>query len=227
MAARKMCALVQAHLTTANQSEICEAYPASVMATRKIRALVQAHDTDCYRNGENMIQELQVGVITQTHGIRGEVKVFPTTDDVNRFKKLKEVTLDNGKERLVLEIEGVKFFKQYVILKFKGLDSINDIEKYKRAKLLVNRENAVRLRKNEYFIADLIGMEVMTDEGRRLGTLKDVLLTGANDVYVVERENGVEVLLPAIKECILEVDMEKGCMTVHVLDGLLEEDKVE
>lgn len=174
-----------------------------------------------------MIQELQVGVITQTHGIKGEVKVFPTTDDVNRFKKLKEVTLDNGKERLVLEIEGVKFFKQYVILKFKGLDSINDIEKYKRAKLLVNRENAVRLRKNEYFIADLIGMEVMTDEGRRLGTLKDVLLTGANDVYVVERENGAEVLLPAIKECILEVDMEKGCMTVHVLDGLLEEDKVE
>lgn len=174
-----------------------------------------------------MIQELQVGVITQTHGIRGEVKVFPTTDDVNRFKKLKEVTLDNGKERLVLEIEGVKFFKQYVILKFKGLDSINDIEKYKRAKLLVNRENAVRLRKNEYFIADLIGMEVMTDEGRRLGTLKDVLLTGANDVYVVERENGAEVLLPAIKECILEVDMEKGCMIVHVLDGLLEEDKVE
>lgn len=197
------------------------------MATRKMCALVQAHDTDCYRNGENMIQELQVGVITQTHGIRGEVKVFPTTDDVNRFKKLKEVTLDNEKERLVLEIEGVKFFKQYVILKFKGLDSINDIEKYKRAKLLVNRENAVRLRKNEYFIADLIGMEVMTDEGRRLGTLKDVLLTGANDVYVVERENGVEVLLPAIKECILEVDMEKGCMTVHVLDGLLEEDKVE
>ena len=182
---------------------------------------------DRYRNGENMIQELQVGVITQTHGIRGEVKVFPTTDDVNRFKKLKEVTLDNGKERLVLEIEGVKFFKQYVILKFKGLDSINDIEKYKRAKLLVNRENAVRLRKNEYFIADLIGMEVMTDEGRRLGTLKDVLLTGANDVYVVECENGAEVLLPAIKECILEVDMEKGCMTVHVLDGLLEEDKVE
>lgn len=227
MATRKIRALVQAYLTTANQSEICEVYPASVMATRKMCALVQAHDTDCYRNGENMIQELQVGVITQTHGIRGEVKVFPTTDDVNRFKKLKEVTLDNGKERLVLEIEGVKFFKQYVILKFKGLDSINDIEKYKRAKLLVNRENAVRLRKNEYFIADLIGMEVMTDEGRRLGTLKDVLLTGANDVYVVERENGVEVLLPAIKECILEVDMEKGCMTVHVLDGLLEEDKVE
>ncbi len=227
MATRKIRALVQAYLTTANQSEICEVYPASVMATRKMCALVQAHDTDCYRNGENMIQELQVGVITQTHGIKGEVKVFPTTDDVNRFKKLKEVTLDNGKERLVLEIEGVKFFKQYVILKFKGLDSINDIEKYKRAKLLVNRENAVRLRKNEYFIADLIGMEVMTDEGRRLGTLKDVLLTGANDVYVVERENGAEVLLPAIKECILEVDMEKGCMTVHVLDGLLEEDKVE
>ena len=176
---------------------------------------------DRYRNGENMIQELQVGVITQTHGIRGEVKVFPTTDDVNRFKKLKEVTLDNGKERLVLEIEGVKFFKQYVILKFKGLDSINDIEKYKRAKLLVNRENAVRLRKDEYFIADLIGMEVLTEEGERLGTLKDVLLTGANDVYVVERENGAEVLLPAIKECILKVDVEGEQLTFHLMEGLL------
>ena len=103
-----------------------------------------------------MLQELQVGVITQTHGIRGEVKVFPTTDDVNRFKKLKEVMLDTGKERLTMEIESVKFFKQYVILKFRGYDSINDIEKYKRAKLLVTRDKAVKLKKDEYFIADLI-----------------------------------------------------------------------
>ena len=169
-----------------------------------------------------MLQELQVGVITQTHGIRGEVKVFPTTDDVNRFKKLKEVMLDTGKERLTMEIESVKFFKQYVILKFRGYDSINDIEKYKRAKLLVTRDKAVKLKKDEYFIADLIGLKVVTEDGESFSTLKDVLATGANDVYVVERPDASEVLLPAIKECILNVDMEQGCISVHIMDGLLD-----
>ncbi|MBO5209497.1 MAG: 16S rRNA processing protein RimM [Lachnospiraceae bacterium] len=168
-----------------------------------------------------MIDELQVGVITQTHGIRGEVKVFPTTDDVNRFKKLKEVILDSGKERLTLTIEGVKFFKQFVILKFKDYDSINDIEKYKNAKLLVTREKAVKLKKDEYFIADLIGMKVVTEDGAVFGTLKDVLETGANDVYIIEMENEQEVLIPAIKECILKVDMDEMVMTIHLMDGLL------
>ncbi len=168
-----------------------------------------------------MISELQVGVITQTHGIRGEVKVFPTTDDAGRFKKLKEVIVETEKERLTMEIEGVKFFKQYAILKFKGFDSINDMEKYKGAKLLVSREKAVRLKKDEYFVADLIGMQVVTEDGAPLGNLKNVLETGANDVYVVEMEEGKEALLPAIKECILKIDMEKAVMTVHIMDGLL------
>lgn len=169
-----------------------------------------------------MIQELQVGVITQTHGIRGEVKVFPTTDDAARFKKLKEVILDTGKERLNMEIESVKFFKQYVIIKFKGYDSINDVEKYKTGKLLVTREKAVKLTKNEYFIADLIGLQVVTDEGEPFGVLKDVLATGANDVYVVTRPDQSEVLLPAIRECIRNIDMEQSSMTVHIMDGLLD-----
>lgn len=108
--------------------------------------------------------EPQVGVITQTHGIRGEVKVFPTTDDANRFKKLKEVTLDTGRERISMEIEGVKFFKQFVIVKFKGYDSINDVEKYKQGKLMVTRDKAVKLQKDEYFVADLIGALVVTEE---------------------------------------------------------------
>lgn len=164
--------------------------------------------------------ELQVGVITQTHGIRGEVKVFPTTDDANRFKKLKEVILDTGRERLTLEIEGVKFFKQFVILKFKGYDSINDMEKYKQGKLLVTRDKAVRLKKDEYFVADMIGMRVVTDEGEDFGILKEVLATGANDVYVVSRE-GKEVLLPAIKECVKNIDIDGQVMEIHVMDGLL------
>ena len=167
-----------------------------------------------------MVSELQVGVITQTHGIKGEVKVFPTTDDANRFKKLKEVIMDNGRERLNLEIEGVKFFKQYAILKFKGFDSINDIEKYKSAKLYIKREQAVPLKKDEYFIADLIDMEVVTEDEEHFGVVKDVLVTGANDVYIVTRDDGTEVLLPAIKECIRNIDMEQGRITVHIMDGL-------
>ncbi len=169
-----------------------------------------------------MVNELQVGVITQTHGIKGEVKVFPTTDDVNRFKKLKSVILDNGKQRFAMELEGVKFFKQYAIIKFKGYDSINDIEKYKGAKLFVPRENAVKLKKDEYFIADLLGMQVVTETGEAFGTLEDVIQTGANDVYVVKREDGSKVLLPAIRECILKIDMEQNVMTVHIMDGLLD-----
>ena len=111
---------------------------------------------------------LQVGVITQTHGVRGEVKVFPTTDDVQRFKKLKQVILDTGKAQLPLEIQNVKFFKQFVIVKFKGIDDINDIEKYKRCPLLVTREHAVKLEEDEYFIADMIGMEIVTEERRNI-----------------------------------------------------------
>ena len=165
---------------------------------------------------------LQVGIITSTHGVRGEVKVYPTTDDPRRFRRLKEVVLDTGREKLNLEIEGVKFFKQFVILKFKGLDNINDIEKYRQKSLYVTRKNTVRLQRDEYFIADLIGLKVQDEDGTELGTVKDVIETGANDVYEVEMADGRSLLLPAIKQCILNVDVENGMMQVHVLEGLLD-----
>ena len=168
-----------------------------------------------------MEQLLQVGVISSTYGVRGEVKVFPTTDDVKRFKKLKKVILDTGKEQLPLEIEGVKFFKQFVILKFRGIDNINDIEKYKGKSLLVDREHAVKLKKDEYFIADMIGMDVFTEDGELFGALKDVMETGANDVYIIEMSDGKEVLVPAIKQCILDVDIENRKMVIHLLEGLV------
>ena len=169
-----------------------------------------------------METKLQVGVISSTHGVRGEVKVFPTTDDMKRFKRLKEVILDTGKEEIVLEIEGVKFFKQFVILKFKGYDNINDIEKYKGKSLLVTRENAVRLRKDEYFIADLQGLTVVDENDKVIGTLRDVMETGANDVYIIDMTDGRELLIPAIKECVLQVDMEAGKMQIHLMDGLMD-----
>ncbi len=169
-----------------------------------------------------MVEFLRVGTIASTHGIRGEVKVFPTTDDVKRFKKLKHCFLDTGKERIPLEVESVKFFKQFAILKFKDYDNINDVEKYKGKDLLVDRANAVKLQKDEYFIADLIGLKVVTDEGKDFGTLKDVLQTGANDVYVIEGTDGKEYLFPVIRECVLEVSLEKGIVTVHIMPGLLD-----
>ncbi len=170
-----------------------------------------------------MDELFQVGIITSTHGVRGEVKVYPTTDDVRRFKRLKEVILDTGKEKLTLEVECCKFFKQMVILKFKGIDTLNDVEKYRQKSLYVTRANAVRLSKDEYFIADLIGITVYNEDNTELGTLDDVMTTGANDVYVIKLTDGRELLLPAIKQCILNVDIAAGSMQVHILDGLLEE----
>ena len=164
---------------------------------------------------------LKVGVITTTHGVRGEVKVYPTTDEPERFLDLEYVLLDTGKELRRLDIKNVRFFKNLVILKFDGIDNINDIEKYKRCSLYVTREHAVPLEEDEYFIADMIGMEVCTEDGNIFGTLKDVIETGANDVYVIENAEHGEVLVPAIKECIRSVDIEKGQMMIHLMDGLI------
>ena len=163
---------------------------------------------------------LRVGVITTTHGVRGEVKVFPTTDDPQRFKKLKNVILDDGKKQLDLEITSVKFFKNLVILKFKGLDNINDVEKFKQAELLVTRDNAIKLKPGEYFIADLIGLQGVSDEGEDLGELTDVIQTGANDVYVFSKEGVEDLLVPKIPQCIKEINLDEGRVLVHLLPGL-------
>jgi len=167
-----------------------------------------------------MEQLFRVGVISSTHGLKGEVKVYPTTDDENKFNKLDYVILDTGKEQINLEIQQVRFFKKMTILKFKGIDNINDIEKYKGRPLFVTREHAVTLEDNEYYIPDLIDIEVFSDDGKR-GKLKDVILTGANDVYVVEFDDVGEVLIPAIKDCILKVDIEKRRIDVHLMEGLV------
>lgn len=169
-----------------------------------------------------MEKRLQAGVITSTHGIRGEVKVFPTTDDAQYFRELKKVYLDTGKEQIPLEIEHVKFFKQFAILKFKGIDNINDIEKYKGKSLMIDREDASPLGEDEYYIGDMIGMDVYTDDpAEHFGVLRDVLETGANDVYIIDSDRHGEVLVPAIRQCILRVDTEKNEMHIHLMEGLL------
>ena len=155
---------------------------------------------------------LKVGVITTTHGVRGEVKVFPTTDDAERFLDIEYVLLDTGKELRRLNIQNVKFFKNLAIL---------NIEMYKGRELWIPREEAQELGEDEYYVADLIGMEVLLENGEKFGVLRDVMETGANDVYIVDRVDGEEILLPAIHDCVLDVDVEKNTMTVHLMKGLV------
>lgn len=165
---------------------------------------------------------LQIGTITSTHGIRGEVKVFPMTDDNKRFKKLKECFIEYRNEWIPVVCKSAKFFKNMVILGFEGIDNINDVEKYRQCKLYVDRQHAVALEKDEYFIADLIGLSVYTQEGSCLGVLTEVIPTGANDVYVVVDSDKKERLIPAIKDCILAIDLENKKMTVKLLKGMEE-----
>ncbi|WP_370751596.1 ribosome maturation factor RimM [Eubacterium sp.] len=169
-----------------------------------------------------MEKYFRVGVIANTHGIRGEVKVYPTTDDINRFEKLKKCILDTGKEYIDLNVESVKFFKNMVILKFKEYNNINDIECYKGKDILVSRDNAVKLEKGEYYIADILGAKVILEDGSEFGVLEDVMQTGANDVYVVKTLDNKEVLLPKIDECVKKLDIENKIVTVHIMKGLLD-----
>ncbi|MDD5995030.1 MAG: ribosome maturation factor RimM [Eubacterium sp.] len=170
-----------------------------------------------------MEQLLRVGVITTTHGIRGEVKVFPTTDDIHRFDDLDEVILQNKREQLTLHVEHVKYFKNIVIVKFKEYNNINDVEMFRKCDLFVTRENAVPLEEGEYFICDIIGAQVKNEEdGNVIGKVKDVLETGANLVFSIESNEGKELLFPSIPECIKKVDVEKMEVIAHVMPGLME-----
>lgn len=169
-------------------------------------------------------QKFQIGVIASTHGIAGELNVFPTTDDPKRFKKLKEVTMESEREgNVVLHIDHIKFFKKFVIVKFKEYDDINQVERFRGNILTVPREEAIELNPGEFYVQDMIGLTIVDEEDHKLGTLVDVIQTGANDVYEMKREEGGEnVLIPAIKQCILNVDLDANTMRIHVMEGLLD-----
>ena len=168
----------------------------------------------------NMEDYLRIGVITTAHGVKGEVKVFPTTDDVKRYKKLKSLYLSHKNAVKELKVESVKFFKQFVILKLEGINDMDTAMLYRNADLLVSRKDAVKCEIDEYFIADLIGLTVTDEEGKKIGVLKEVLPTGANDVYEITREDGTDLLVPAIKECVLEINIKEGFVKVKLLEGL-------
>lgn len=164
----------------------------------------------------------RIGVIASTHGLKGEVKVFPTTDDVKRFETLKDCILRTKQGDLPLEKNTCRYFKNMVILSFKGYTDINQIEKYKGCELYVTRENAVALEENEYYIADAIGAKVVTEDGEVLGVLDDVMQTGANDVFVVKMKDDREVLIPVIPDCVPDMDLENKIITVRLMKGMLD-----
>jgi len=164
---------------------------------------------------------LRVGTYVNTHGVKGEIKVYPHTDDVERFLDLDYFYMDTKKGLLKYEISNVKFFKNLAIIKLKGIDNINDIEMYKGSDLLITREQAVPLEEDEYFICDVIGAKVIAD-GEEFGVVKDVLQTGANDVYIIKAANGKEVLFPVIPDCIQEIDIENHIVKAHIMPGLLD-----
>ena len=155
-----------------------------------------------------MTSYLEIGQIVNTHGIKGMIKVNPFTDDIKEFEYFKKIYIENKNGRKEYIIEEVKYNKNIVILKLKGIDKMEDAENLKNCYITISREDAIPLKENEYYIVDLLGLEVYTDEGKFLGNLDDIFNTGSNDIYVVKDELGKEILLPAISEVIRKIDIE-------------------
>lgn len=170
-----------------------------------------------------MTERFQIGVIASTHGLQGEVNVFPTTEDPSRFKKLKKVTLHTQRgEEIELDVVLARFFKKFVIVKFKQFNNINEVEKFRGCELTIDRKDAIKLQPGEFYCADLIGLTIVDEDDNELGTLTEILQTGANDVYeMTKKDSDEKVYIPAIKDCIRSIDMQEKKITIHVMPGLL------
>ena len=168
-----------------------------------------------------MLEYLEIGQIVNTSGLKGVVKVNPFTDDITRFEKLKTVLLDKNGTLVEYEIEQVRYHKNMVMLKLKGIDDINQAEMLRNLYIKINRKDAVKLPKDSYFIVDLLGLEVYTVEGELLGTVNDIFPTGSNDVYVVKDEFGKQILIPALKTVIKDIDLESKKIIVELPEGLI------
>ena len=168
-----------------------------------------------------MQKKLEIGQIVNTFGIKGEVKVTPFTDDINRFDDLEKIYVKNRKESKQYKVENVRYHKNMVLLKLEGINNPEDAEMLRNAFLEIDREDAIPLKEGTYFIADLIDLDVYTDEGKLLGKVDDIYNTGANDIYVVKDELGKQILLPGIKEVIKQVDLDNEKIIVHLIPGLI------
>lgn len=168
-----------------------------------------------------MLPDLEVGQIVNTFGIKGMVKVMPFTDDIRRFDKLNKVYIEKNKSKKEYKIEEVKYHKNMVLIKFEGIDKIEQAEELRNSYLTVSRDSAEKLEEGRYYIVDLLGLDVYTDEQVLLGTLDDIFNTGSNDIYVVKNKEGKQILLPAIEDVIKQVDLENKKLIVHLLPGLV------
>ena len=168
-----------------------------------------------------MTKYLEIGQIVNTFGIKGMVKIKPFTDDINRFDKLKKVYIKNKESKKEYQIQEVKYHKNMVLMKLEGIDTVEQADLLRQSYLLVNRDDEEPLEEGVYYIVDLIGLEVYTDEGVLLGNVDDIFNTGSNDIYVVKDGKGKQILLPGIPDVIKDVDLEKGRITVHLIPGLV------
>ena len=168
-----------------------------------------------------MLPNLEIGQIVNTFGIKGMVKVKPFTDDIRRFDELKTVYVEKNGSQTEYEIEEVKYHKDMVLIKFKGIDKVEQAEVLRNSYLTVSRDSVEKLEEGRYYIVDLLGLEVYTDEQILLGTLEDIFNTGSNDIYVVKDKQGKQILLPAIQDVIKQIDIENKKIIVHLLPGLI------
>ncbi len=163
----------------------------------------------------------EIGQIVNHFGIKGMVKVNPFTNDISQFEELKSVLVEKNGKLLDIQIEEVKYSKNQILLKLKGIDTVEEAEKYRNCYIKIARENAKKLPKNTYFIADLLGLTVYTDENILLGKVEDIYNSGASDIYVVKSEDGKQILLPGIKDVIKQIDLEQEKIIVHLIKGLV------
>lgn len=168
-----------------------------------------------------MTKYLEIGQIVNTFGIKGMVKIKPFTDDIRRFDKLEKIYIENKKSRKEYVIEEVKYHKNMVLMKLKGIDTPEDANLLRQSYLLIDRDKEEPLEEGTYYIVDLLGLEVYTDEDKLLGTVQDIFNTGSNDIYVVKDEQGKQVLLPGISEVIKEINLEDKKIIVHLIPGLI------
>lgn len=163
---------------------------------------------------------IKIGKITKPHGIKGEMRILPCNDEAENIKIGDKVFLDDKDEKTLLHVKSIKHIKQFIVFGFEEFDNINLIEKYRNKILYIKMEDATPLKEGQYYIDDLIDMKVIDEIGDEIGILYDVLETGANDVYEIHTKDSKEILIPAIPDCIKDVNLEKNTMTVHLLEGL-------
>ena len=168
-----------------------------------------------------MEEYFEIGQIVNTSGLKGVLKIKPFTDDIKKFSNLKTIYIKTKNGLTEFKIEQVRYVKNMVMLKLAGIDTVEEAEKYRNLYIKVLRDQEEELEEGSYYVVDILGCKVNTDANQELGKIVDVFQTGSNDVYVVKDEQGKQILLPAIKQVIKNVDIKNKIITVHLLEGLV------